>query len=61
MDTRAHVTLIQLRFRDDDLAALDQWRRQQDDPPTRPQAALEIIRGVIAESTASTAGVEVRP
>jgi hypothetical protein len=56
----AHVTLIQIRFRDDDLCRLDQYRRQQDHPPTRPQAALDIIREVLAARTTSTAGVEAR-
>jgi hypothetical protein len=54
----AHVTLIQIRLRDDDLCRLDQYRRQRDHPPTRPKAALDIIREVLAARTTSTTGVE---
>jgi hypothetical protein len=56
----ADVTLIQLRFRDDDLCRLDLYRRQQDHPPTRPQAAIDIIREVLTARTESAAGAEVR-
>jgi hypothetical protein len=38
------VTPIQIRFQNDELAAIDAYRRNQSNPPTRPQAARELIR-----------------
>ena len=38
------VTPIQIRVQNDELAAIDAYRRNQSNPPTRPQAARELIR-----------------
>lgn len=39
-----NVTPIQIRFQNDELAAIDAYRRNQSNPPSRPQAARELIR-----------------
>ena len=33
------VTPIQIRFQNDELAAIDAYRRNQSNPPTRPQGS----------------------
>jgi hypothetical protein len=38
------VTPVQIRFQAEELAALDDYRRRQSNPPSRPQAARELIR-----------------
>jgi hypothetical protein len=37
------VTLVQIRFRDDERDLLDTYRRQQTNPPSRAQAARELV------------------
>jgi hypothetical protein len=43
------VTLIQVRFRTDDLAAIDCYRRSRSNPPSRAQAVRELLRRVLIE------------
>jgi hypothetical protein len=35
---------IQIRIPDKDCAALDEWRRSQANPPTRPEAIRQLLR-----------------
>ena len=42
------VTLVQIRFRDDECDALDQYRRQQKNPPSRPQAIRDLLKNVLS-------------
>ena len=35
---------IQIRMPDKDRAALDEWRRSQANPPTRPEAIRQLLR-----------------
>jgi hypothetical protein len=37
-------TLVGVRLQPDDLAAVDAWRAEQDDAPTRPEAVRKLIR-----------------
>jgi hypothetical protein len=37
-------TPIQVRFPDEELNALDRYRREQRNPPSRPQAIRELTR-----------------
>ena len=43
------VTLVQIRFQEDERDALDSYRRQQSNPPSRAQAARELIRCALSE------------
>ena len=43
------VTLVQIRFQEDERDALDSYRRQQPNPPSRAQAARELIRRALGE------------
>jgi hypothetical protein len=43
----SNITYVQLRLQDEELAELDRYRRQQSNPPTRPQAALDLVRGAL--------------
>jgi hypothetical protein len=47
------LTLVQIRFQDEDRDALDRYRRQQLNPPSRAQAAREIIRRVLSDRSGS--------
>ena len=38
------ITPIQVRLPDDERAALDTYRREQENPPSRAMAARELIR-----------------
>jgi hypothetical protein len=51
------VTLVQIRFQDEERDALDSYRRQQLNPPSRAQAARELIRRALSERSGS-AGTE---
>lgn len=53
------VTPIQIRLPDDELDALDAFRREQQNPPSRAQAARELIRRAIHKNERSI-GAEVR-
>jgi len=37
-------TLVGTRFQPDDLANLDNWRREQEDLPARPEAIRRLVR-----------------
>ena len=50
----ADVTLVQLRIGDDERAALDSYRRQQSNPPSRPQAIRELLRRALGQRDDST-------
>jgi hypothetical protein len=53
------VTLVQIRFRDDECDALDRYRRRQKNPPSRPQAIRDLLKDVFsAQSGASTSEAE---
>jgi hypothetical protein len=54
----ATVTYLQLRLHDTDLAALDKYRREHLNPPTRPQAALDLVRSTLSGRAAATTGTE---
>ena len=43
------ITPVQVRLREDEREALDQYRRQKLNPPTRAQAARELIRRVLID------------
>jgi hypothetical protein len=43
------ITPIQVRLPDDERAALDTYRRQQENPPSRAKAARELIRRALSE------------
>jgi hypothetical protein len=53
------VTLVQIRFQDEERDALDCYRRQQVNPPSRAQAARELIRRALSERAGSI-GSEAR-
>jgi hypothetical protein len=36
-------TLVGVRLQPDDLAAVDAWRDEQDDAPTRPEAIRRLV------------------
>ena len=44
-------TPVQVRLQDDERDALDNYRRQQSNPPSRGQAARELIRRALSEHT----------
>jgi hypothetical protein len=51
------VTPIQVRLPDEERDALDNYRREQRNPPSRAQAARELIRRSLGErQNASAAG-----
>jgi hypothetical protein len=52
------VTPIQIRFQSDELAAIDAYRRTQSNPPSRPQAIRELLKGALTERFGSV-GAEV--
>lgn len=39
----ADMPVCVVRLRPDELAALDEWRRQQPVPPTRPEALRQMV------------------
>jgi hypothetical protein len=43
----AEKTPIQVQFPDDELAAIDAYRRTQANPPTRPQAIRDVLRNAL--------------
>jgi hypothetical protein len=43
----AEKTPIQVQFPDDELAAIDAYRRMQVNPPTRPQAIRDVLRDAL--------------
>jgi hypothetical protein len=43
------ATLVQIRFQEDERDALDSYRRQQPNPPSRAQAARELIRRALGQ------------
>jgi len=43
----AEKTPIQVQFPDDELAAIDAYRRTQVNPPTRPQAIRDVLRNAL--------------
>jgi hypothetical protein len=38
------VALVQIRLHDEEREALDRYRREQLNPPSRPQAVREVLR-----------------
>jgi hypothetical protein len=52
-------TPVQVRLQDQERDALDQYRREFSNPPSRGQAARDLIRRALTERSA-TAGVESR-
>jgi hypothetical protein len=47
-----NVTFVQIRFRDDERDLLDTYRRQQTNPPSRAQAARELVCRALTERPA---------
>jgi hypothetical protein len=45
-------TPVQVRFPDEELSALDSYRREQRNPPSRAQAIRELTRAVLMASDA---------
>jgi hypothetical protein len=52
------ITLIQIRFHDAERDALDNYRRQQLNPPSRAQAARELIHRALTASNSIEAATE---
>jgi hypothetical protein len=52
----AEKTPIQVQFPDDELAAIDAYRRTQVNPPTRPQAIRDVLRSALSRCINSNAG-----
>jgi hypothetical protein len=50
------IALVQIRLHDEEREALDRYRREQVNPPSRPQAVRELLRRALGHSDAS--GVE---
>jgi len=48
------VTLVQIRFQDKEREALDSYRREQLNPPSRAQAARELIRQALHQRSGSS-------
>ena len=48
-------TPIQVRLPDDECSALDTYRREQENPPSRAKAARELIGRALNERLNSTA------
>lgn len=48
------ATAIQLRLRDDERDLLDAYRREQQNPPSRAQAARELIHLALRERQGSS-------
>lgn len=43
------ISFVQLRLRPDEVAALDRYRGDQSNPPSRMKAAHQIVRRALAE------------
>jgi hypothetical protein len=52
------ITLIQIRIHDAERDALDNYRRQQLNPPSRAQAARELIHRALTAGNSIAAGIE---
>jgi hypothetical protein len=52
----AEKTPIQVQFPDDELAAIDSYRRAQVNPPTRPQAIRNVLRNALSRRDNGDAG-----
>jgi hypothetical protein len=48
------LTLVQIRFQDAEREALDSYRRQQSNPPSRAQAARELILRALSDRPGSS-------
>ena len=48
-------TPVQVRLADDERDALDRYRREKSNPPSRAQAARELIRLALAERDSAAA------
>jgi hypothetical protein len=55
----AEKTPVQILFQDDELAAIDQYRRMQANPPTLPQAIRDLLRNALGRRD-DYAGIEAR-
>jgi hypothetical protein len=53
------VAFVQIRLHHEEREALDRYRREQLNPPSRPQAVLDLLRRALNRSDAS--GEEARP
>jgi hypothetical protein len=51
-------TPVQILLQDDELAAIDAYRRTQPTPPTRPQAIRDVLRNALSRASVSGAEVE---
>jgi hypothetical protein len=45
-------TPIQILLQNDELAAIDAYRRTQPNPPTRPQAIRDVLRNALSHASA---------
>jgi hypothetical protein len=52
-ETRKFDTAAQVRMTHEERRALDDWRRRQQEIPTRPQAIREAIRRLVAQEAGS--------
>ena len=50
------ITPIQVRLPDDERVALDTYRREQENPPSRAMAARELIRRALSERRNASIG-----
>jgi hypothetical protein len=53
-------TPVQVRLPDDERDALDKYRREQQNPPSRAQAARELIRRALQSRVTDSGRVEAR-
>jgi hypothetical protein len=51
----AKITLVQVRFQDDERSALDNYRRRQENLPSRAEAARQLVRRALFESSDASA------
>jgi hypothetical protein len=51
-------TPVQILFQNDELAAIDAYRRTQPNPPTRPQAIRDVLRNALGQASALSAAAE---
>jgi hypothetical protein len=47
MAGKSDKTLVQILLQDEELAAIDAYRRTQTNPPSRPQAIRDVLRNAL--------------
>jgi hypothetical protein len=54
-------TLVQVRLQDDELNALDHYRREKLNPPSRPRALRELAQIALSGSSTSPSQSAIAP